>query len=120
MFTVFDVDQGRDCTARLTVVAHKFTAYHVAEDSELAVHTFPGSLERPATSYFTSTQWGTKRDNPQFPMELTPEQAKRVVSFEFRNVKSFKMGFGLSPGKGGRNLLFGGLSSVTAAACPGS
>jgi len=118
MFTVFDIDHGARCTSRMTVNATKYAAYYVDKDTELIVKTDIGGISWPASSTFTSSQRGTGKDNPKFPRKLSPVQRARSVTFEYHNVKFFTMGFKLGEGKGGRNILFGGLSSLTEDSCP--
>lgn len=118
LFTVFDVDHGNRCTSRMTVNATRYAAYYVDQDTELIVHTDEGGPTWPASSTFSSSQRGSGTDNPKFPRKLSPTQRARSVTFEYQNVKFFTMGFKMGPGQGGRNILFGGLSSLTADVCP--
>jgi len=118
MFTVFDIDHGNRCTSRMTVNATRYAAYYVDANTELAVHTDVGGPTWPASSTFMSSQKGTGKDNPKFPRKLNPTQRARSVTFEYQNVKFFNMGFKMGPGQGGRNILFGGLSSLTEESCP--
>lgn len=118
LFTVFDIDHGNRCTSRMTVNATRYAAYYVDENTELAVHTDVGGPTWPASSTFTSSQRGTGKDNPKFPRKLNPAQRARSVTFEYQNVKFFNMGFKMEAGAGGRNVLFGGLSSLTNDVCP--
>jgi hypothetical protein len=118
LFTIYDIDHGKRCTSRMTVNATKYAAYYVDPDTELVVKTDIGGTSWPASSTFTSSQKGNGKDNPQFPRKLSPTQRARTVTFEYQNVKFFTMGFKMGEGTGGRNVLFGGLSSLTADACP--
>merc|ERR1719162_1702194 len=87
LFTVFDVDHGKRCTSRMKVNATNFASYHVAEDTELVVHTDVGGPGWPASSSFSSSTKGTGKDNPKNPMDLTDVQARRAVTFQYENVK---------------------------------
>lgn len=118
LFTVFDIDHGARCTSRMQVTATKYAAYYVDPDTELIVHTEVGDDKNPPSSTFTSSQRGTGKDNPKFPRRLNPTQKARTVTFEYQNIKFFNMNFKLGAGTGGRNILFGGLSSLTEDACP--
>lgn len=118
LFTVFDIDHGNRCTSRMTVNATRYAAYYVDPDTELVVKTDIGGTAWPASSTFSSSQRGSSKDNPKFPRKLNPTQRARSVTFEYQNVKFFTMGFTMGPGSGGRNILFGGLSSLTEASCP--
>jgi len=118
LFTVFDVDHGDRCTSRMTINATRYAAYYVDPETELLVHTDIGGSNWPASSTFTSSQRGSGKDNPKFPHKLSPTQRARSVTFEYQNVKFFTMGFKMGVGKGGRNILFGGLSSLTEDVCP--
>jgi hypothetical protein len=118
LFTVYDIDHGQRCTSRMTVNATKYGAYYVDPETELVVKTDIGGTSWPASSTFTSSQKGNGKDNPRFPRRLSPLQRARTVTFEYHNVKFFTMGFKMGEGTGGRNVLFGGLSSLTEDACP--
>jgi len=118
LFTVFDIDHGVRCTSKMTVNATRYAAYYVDPKSELLVHTDIGGPTWPASSTFGSSQRGRGSDNPKFPRQLSPTQAARSVTFEYQNVKFFTMGFKIDRGAGGRNILFGGLSSLTNSSCP--
>ena len=118
LFTVFDVDHGKRCSARMTVNATKYASYHVAEDTELIVKTDIGGPGYPASSTFSSSTAGTGKDNPRNPFKLTDQQARRAVTFQYENVKFWTMGFEIGAGSGGRNIMFGGHSSLTADVCP--
>jgi len=118
MFTVFDVDHGRRCSSRMTINATRYAAYYVDPQTELLVHTDVGGSNWEPSSTFMSSQSGTSKDNPKFPQQLSPTQSARSVTFEYQNVKFFTMGFKVASGKGGRNVLFGGLSSLTNDVCP--
>jgi len=118
MFTVFDVDHGRRCSSRMTINATRYAAYYVDPQTELLVHTDIGGPAHQPSSTFMSSQRGTGKDNPKFPHKLSPTQRARSVTFEYQNVKFFTMGFKVGDGNGGRNILFGGLSSLTEDVCP--
>jgi hypothetical protein len=118
LFTVFDIDHGNRCSSRMTVNATRYAAYYVDENTELTVHTDIGGPTWPPSSTFMSSQKGTGKDNPKFPRKLNPTQRARSVTFEYQNVKFFNMGFKMGEGQGGRNILFGGLSSLTEESCP--
>jgi len=118
LFTVFDIDHGNRCTSQMTVNASRYAAYYVDQHTELSVHTDVGGPDWPASSTFTSSQRGSGKDNPKFPRKLSPTQRARSVTFEYQNLKFFTMGFKMGPGAGGRNILFGGLSSLTEDSCP--
>lgn len=118
LFTIFDIDHGPRCTSRMVVNATKYASYHVSEDTELVVHTDIGGAGWPASSTFSSSASGTGKDNPTNPMKLTQTQSRRSVTFQYENVKFWTMGFAMGPGTGGRNILMGGESSLTADVCP--
>jgi len=117
LFTVFDIDHGNRCVSRMHVNATRYAAYYVDQDTELVVHTDVGGSTWPASSTFSSSQRGSGKDNPKFPHKLSPTQRARSVTFEYQNVKFFNMGFKMDAGNGGRNILFGGLSSLTDDVC---
>jgi len=118
LFTVYDIDHGPRCTSRMTVNASKYGAYYVDSETELLVKTDIGGPGWSASSTFTSSQKGNGKDNPQMPRKLSPTQRARAVTFEYHNVGWWTMGFKMGDGQGGRNIMFGGLSSLTEDACP--
>lgn len=118
MFTVFDLDQSKACVSRTKVEASGYSGYYLADDTELLIKTTPPQENRPAKTVFESTSFGNARDNPKDPLNMTVSQARRAVTFVYQNVKTFYMGFGLTGGeKSGRNIIFGGSSSITNSLC---
>jgi len=118
IFSVFDIDQFGGCYGQMTVNASHYSSYHLSDNTELIVKTDAGDVGRMASSSFTSSMWGTGKDNPKKPRELTPVQAARSVSFVFKNRKFFNMGFEISDAAAGQNILFAGKSSLLDAVCP--
>jgi len=116
VFTVFDIDQFKDCWGRMTVTAFEFSSYHVGANTELIVKTDAGDVGRPASTTFMSSMSGNKYDNPTAPRALTPTQLARSVSFVFRNKESFNMGFEITDASA-QNILFGGKSTVLDPIC---
>jgi len=112
VFTVFDLDQFKGCYGRMSINASHFSSYHVSDNTELISKTDAGAPGRAASSVFMSSMAGTKTDNPKKPRELTSEQAARSVSFVFKNRKFFNLGVEISDAGAGKNLLFGGRSSL--------
>lgn len=112
MFTVFDIDQFKGCYGRMSVTASHYSSYHVSDNTELIVKTDAGAPGKPASSTFMSSMAGTWRDNPRKPREMTALQKSRSVTFVFRNRKFFTLGVEVSDAGAGKNLLFGGRSSL--------
>jgi hypothetical protein len=117
VFTVFDLDQFKGCYGRMSINASHFSSYHVSDNTELVSKTDAGAPGRAASSVFMSSMAGTKTDNPKKPRELTSEQAARSVSFVFKNRKFFNLGVEISDAGAGKNLLFGGRSSLLDNTC---
>jgi len=117
MFSVFDLDQFAGCYGRMSITASHFSSYHVSDNTQLIVRTDAGAPGRPASSVFMSSMAGTKNDNPRQPRELTDAQKARSVTFVFKNRKFFNLGFEISDAAAGKNLLFGGKSSVMDSIC---
>lgn len=133
MFTVFDLDQSRDCVSRTTINATGYSAYYVSDNTELKITTRAPKLYKlldnqnkptgkwhatPMSTQFQSTQFGNKKDNPSNPLNMDEAQAARAVTLVYQNVKSFTMGFKLTGGQNsGRNIIFGGSSSITKKVC---
>lgn len=132
MFTVFDLDQSGGCISRTTINATGYSSYYVSDNTELRVTTrlpklyklksVGKSIEKwhsePVSTQFQSTQFGNKKDNPANPLNMSESQANRAFTLVYQNVKSFRMGFKLTGGeKSGRNIIFGGSSSITDQVC---
>lgn len=117
VFTVFDLDQFKGCYGRMSINASHFSSYHVSDNTELISKTDAGAPGRAASSVFMSSMAGTKNDNPRKPRELTSQQAARSVSFVFKNRKFFNLGVEISDAGAGKNLLFGGRSTLLDPVC---
>lgn len=63
---------------------------------------------------FSSTIFGNVADNPTSAMNLTQEQEDKAVLFFYENISTFKVSLciGGPPNGFGRNLIFGGVSSI--------
>merc|ERR1719263_1694094 len=96
----------------MSINASHFWSYHVSDGTEVITKTDAGAVGRTASSVFMSSMAGRgANDNPTKPMELTAEQAKRSVSFVFRNRKFFNIGVEIIDAPAGKNFMFGGKSS---------
>lgn len=112
MFTVFDIDEYQHCYGRMSVNASHYRSYHVSDGTQVITKTDAGAPGREASSVFMSSMVGTSSDNPTHPMELTAEQAKRTVTFVFKNRKFFNIGVEVSDAPSGKNFIFGGKSNL--------
>lgn len=76
--------------------------------------TVAESMGPPGFTTFESTVPGTTADNPTAPANLTQEQEDKAVLFLYEDTSSFNVTLCISgPANGfGRNLIFGGISSV--------
>lgn len=117
MFTVFDMDQGTRCQTRLTMNASSYNSYHVSDNTEMIVKTDTGGVGWQASTSFSSSVAGSRKDNPLWPDRLTDLQKGRAVTLYYESVKFFSLKFSITPGKGGRNLLFSGGSSLMDPLC---
>jgi len=111
-FYDFDSDKLGACTESMHVSG--FNQYHVSNDTELSLSEHDdGSLMVAATEY------GTSHDNPISPLVLSDTMKNRAISSSFPAVSEFSITFASTEsGKkkpGGRNMLFGGPSSLD---CP--
>merc|ERR1719263_1160603 len=116
-FTVFDIDEYQSCYGRMSINASHFWSYHVSDGTEIITKTDAGAPGRAASSTFMSSMAGTIHDNPTGPMKLTAEQAKRSVTFVFKNRKFFDLGVEITDAPAGKNLLFAGKSSLMDNVC---
>jgi len=107
------------------IEATGYSGYYLSNESSVEVLTIPPTLAAGETlaeeewTKFSSTQTGTGKDNPKHPHRLTKLQMTRSVSFVYSSVKMFRLKFSIgdSPAGGGRNVIFGGSSSLTDALC---
>merc|ERR1719428_691753 len=91
-----------------------FNQYRITNDTELSLSEHSnGSLT------VTATEYGTIHDNPISPLGLSDTMKNRAISFTFPALSEFSITFSSTEsGKkkpGGRNMLFGGPSSLD---CP--
>jgi len=112
VFTLFNIAEYKGCFGRMSVNASHYWSYHVSDGTEVITKTDAGAPGRAASSVFMSSMAGTGLDNPSKPRELTAEQAKRSVTLVFKNRRFFNLGFDVSDAPAGKNLLFGGKSSL--------
>jgi hypothetical protein len=115
--TIFDIDQFKGCYGRMSINASHFSSYHVAADTELVTKNDGGAPGRPATATFMSSMAGTKNDNPKKPREMTGAQQRKAVTLVFKNRKFFELSVEISDAGAGKNLLFGGKSSLLDGTC---
>jgi len=114
MMTFYDFDADKLGFASESVTFSGFSSYKTADDSELSLLQHDdGSLT------VTATQYGNRSDNPISPLSLTDLMKKKAISITFPALSEFEIVFSSTASRklrpGGRNLLFGGPSSLE---CP--
>lgn len=107
--SIFDLDHGkRKEQYKETMEIKGFATHYLTETSEL-------HLTQHGEKWYTyaSTTFGTGKDNPTDPMNLTQVQKDRSVTLLFHNKNFFDARFGSAkPKKAGRNFLFSGKSAL--------
>lgn len=113
-FSIFDIDRG-SAGAEETVSVRGFQWYQVGRQSEVEIRTREnvedGNVKKDVE--FSASTWGTYKDNPRHPLALSPLQLNRSVTFMMPSVEDFEMVISVASGLAGRNILFGGASSLT-------
>lgn len=114
MMTFYDFDGAKLGYATESVQFSGFTSYTIADDTELALMDHDnGSLT------VTAEEFGNKHDNPISPLALTDVMKKRAITLIFPPLTEFAIVFKATESAknkpGGRNLMFGGASSME---CP--
>lgn len=96
----YDLDEGKKGKARTTVTACGATNAILTTNTEL-------SLQRPNGCFaVSSSQHGTKANNPTAPGSLTQEQGGRSVTLVYGGVSSVKVTLAVSKGFGQRNTFW--------------
>jgi len=98
--TILDLDTGKKGKGAESVEVCGTDSAMVAEGSEL------GQVVSADCTKFTATTVGNGADNPSSALDLSPAQAKRVATYTFRNLDTFKVTFEVSKGWGQRPFLF--------------
>lgn len=117
-FSVFDLDEGPDGTAKETFTMGGFTADYLMDFTSIKTTDLPDGRRQ-----YTSSQHGRGGNNPDDPFSLSEVQAAHSVTFELpEGQDSFTVNYAVTtanhrpraPGEGfnGRNFLFGGASSL--------
>jgi len=115
-FTFFDLDQGANggTVETVSMFQDEFSEYFLHdEDTEIAVEVD----EEAGETIFSATTSGNKNDNPSDPMDLSPEQLARCVTFVFEDTACFRTRLAVGsnsqqPPNVGRNFLFAGISQL--------
>jgi len=116
-FTLFDLDSGNPTDPTMgeeIVTAAGFDRYIVPPDTELDIKE-----DSQGRTIFRSTVYGTGRDNPSDPHNMTPQQRSRAITFQYTDASEFKITYDLSPGSAspGRDVYFAGRSQLTELEC---
>lgn len=114
-FTIFDIDEGAlGATEKVSVKGYDW--YKLGEETEVKVQELEERDEngdiKSSTVSFGSSRWGTYKDNPRHPLALSPLQLNRSVTFMMPSAEEFEMAVDIGQGLAGRNILFGGASSL--------
>jgi len=110
-FTWYDMDHGKWGANKLgyneTIVVGDFVTHYLTETTEIAVQ------RRPDNRFmYSSTTPGTGKDNPSDPLQLTPLQKDRGVTFLFHKRTAFEVDFEIGElASKGRNFVFAGKSA---------
>jgi len=107
--SIFDLDHGkRKEQYRETLEVKGFVTHYLTETSELHLHQ-----HKDQWYTYGSTTWGTGKDNPTDPMNLTQQQKDRSVTLLFHETSTFDAKFAAArPKRAGRNFLFSGKSAL--------
>jgi len=95
----YDIDEGKRTKGRSTVTSCG-DGLLTSSSSELVVEKVGHCWSA------TSSEPGTKADNPTAPYPLTELQRNRVATFPFSDVSSFTVTLKVDRGRGGRNFFF--------------
>jgi hypothetical protein len=117
-FLLYDIDMGADHTAIESLTVYNDIDRYVTSPHPSFSET--GTLSDTDSSSsvtFTATEVGDGADNPTDPSSLTPEQINKTFIGIYKDVDKFKLTFGVSEGKGGRNFMFSGQTVSTAPTC---
>jgi len=107
LFSIYDLDTGNtDGTGVEYVEVSGYSSYKTFETTDVLAEPTDAS-----SGIFYGTSSGSGFDNPKKLFNLTDEQKKRLVSYQFPHTDNFHIAFGATAGKGGRNLYFRGASS---------
>lgn len=108
-FTIFDLDHGKKFEKYKERVEVKgFATHFLTETSEL-------HLTEHGDKWYTyaSSTWGTGKDNPTDPMNLSQQQKDRSVTLLYHGKSHYDARFSADkPKANGRNFLFSGKSGV--------
>jgi len=117
-FSVFDLDEGPDGTAKETFTMGGFAADYLMDFTSIKTTDLPDGRRQ-----YTSSKHGRGGNNPDDPFSLSEGQASHAVSFDLPEGQSeFTVNYAVSkanyrplvPGDGynGRNFFFGGASAM--------
>jgi len=108
LFSIYDLDTGTtDGTGVEYVEVSGYNSYKTFEMTDVLAEPTDAS-----SGVFYGTTSGFGFDNPKKLFNLSDQQKKRLVSYEFPPTEKFNLAFGATAGDGGRNLYFRGASSL--------
>jgi len=114
-FSVFDVDHGPGTRERVDI--SNYQTYSIQEGSEL--QTQQSTVNGTNSMTVTSIEEGHASDNPGDPLRMTDLQAKRTITFLFRNTYEIPIAMEVLQKNTtpqllpqGRNFMFSGVSSL--------
>lgn len=112
-FTIYDFDQELENGGVETVTISGYDFYMVSDTTNVVVQDEGGSHHH---GKFSSSVYGTEKDNPKNPRKLSTAESDKSVMFGFpENSTGFKMGLAVSPGYSARKFEFTGFSVMP---CP--
>lgn len=118
-FSVFDLDEGPDGTAKETVTMGGFASDYMMDFTSLVTQDLPDGRRS-----YTSSKHGRGANNPSDPFDLSEVQAAHTVSFDLPEGRSeFTLNYAVTQaqfrpldpnddGYNGRNFFFAGASSL--------
>lgn len=108
-FSLFDLDQGPDGTAKEFVTIGGFDESYMMDFTSVAVRTLPDGRRE-----FGSTVEGLGKNDPVDPLSLNEVQAAHTVGMRFpAGLSSFTLNYAVSEARQlGRDLIFAGMSSL--------
>lgn len=122
-FSLFDLDTANPDVsdypkkgAEVVTVGGSFLAYHTGPNTELEIfNTTDGK------TVFRAQVFGTSKDNPRDPNNMTLLQQNRAVAFEFVNTSTWTVTYEVLDGglSRGREVYFAGRSQLAMLPCQG-
>lgn len=115
LFSFFNIDQAKECTARMELQVADFSAYYVSKNTQLHV-----AHDESNRLLLRSMVKGSGMQGPRGPMKLDSTEKRRAVTFLFDEVEEFWATLSVKQALDtttARNFLFAGASSLVGKAC---